>query len=262
MIFPSRKHNQIFITENTFPEEMATLRNKKKLAALNKENCEEHPGSNLAQNSSVPRSQEDYITKIFEEIEGRVTKKLSQEFSGTENRILGALARLDEFLMKPLIQGHSGTAPETSWDAFRTSQGTNEDNCQSDPHPEAGIFNNQTTQNSGPEDGDDMVTGVTEEIRNRHDSILRDIAKKAKQMVYWPGYLFLELQENELSDGSEEASIAPVGPNWTFCVYFCLAIFMKFPAKILLGYNISHSMFELHVYFFHSCRRRTENSEY
>ena len=42
--------------------------------------------SNLAQSSNVPRSQEDYITQVFEEIEGRVTKKLSQEFNMTENR--------------------------------------------------------------------------------------------------------------------------------------------------------------------------------
>ena len=66
--------NQLLITEDTFPVEMAT-RNKRKLAALNKENCEEHPRSNLAQNSNVPRSQEDYVTQVFEEIEGRVTKK-------------------------------------------------------------------------------------------------------------------------------------------------------------------------------------------
>ena len=52
---------------------MATC-NKRKLAALNKENCEEHPRSNLAQNSTAPRSQEDYITQVSEEIEGRVTK--------------------------------------------------------------------------------------------------------------------------------------------------------------------------------------------
>ena len=130
---------------------MATLRNKSKLAALNKENCEEHPRSNMVQNSNVPRLQEDYITQVSEEIEGRVTKKLSQEFSKTQNRILGALARLDDFLMNPLIQGHSGTAPETSRNAFGTNQGTNEDDSQSDPHPEAGIFRSQTTQNSGPE---------------------------------------------------------------------------------------------------------------
>ena len=134
---------------------MATLRNKRKLAALNKENWEEHPRSKMAQNSNVPRSQEDYITQISEEIEGRVTKKLSQEFSRTENCILGALARLDDFFMKPLIQGHSGTASETSRNAFGTNQGTNEDDSQSDPHPEAGIFRSQTTRNSDPEVGHD-----------------------------------------------------------------------------------------------------------
>ena len=105
---------------------MAT-RNKRKLAALNKKNCEEHPRSNLTQNSAAPRSQEDYITQLSEEIEGRVTKKLSQEFSRTENRILGALARLDGFLMNPLLQGHSGNTPETSGNTFNTNQGTNED---------------------------------------------------------------------------------------------------------------------------------------
>ena len=111
------------------------------------------PIYNLAQNSIVPRSQEDYITQVSEEINGRVTKKLWQEFRRTENRILGALARLDNFLMNPLVQGHSGTVPETSRNAFGTNQGTNEDDSQSDPHPEAGIFRSQTKQNSGPEVG-------------------------------------------------------------------------------------------------------------
>ena len=133
---------------------MAT-RNKKKLAALNKENCEEHRRTNLAQNSNVPRSQKDYITQVSEEIEGRVTNGLSKEFSGTENGILGALARLDDFYMNPLLQGHSGTTPEPSRNALSTSQGTNEDDSQNDPHPEAGLFHGQMTQNSGPEDGHD-----------------------------------------------------------------------------------------------------------
>ena len=132
-----------------------TTRNKRKLATLDKENFEEHLSSRFAQNSNVPRSQEDYITQVSEEIEGRVTKKLSQEFSRTENRILGALARLDDFFMNPLTQGHSGTAPETSRNVCSISQGTNEDDSQSNPHPEAGLSNNQMTQNSGPEDGHD-----------------------------------------------------------------------------------------------------------
>ena len=131
---------------------MATLRNKRKLAALNKENCEEFRRRYLAQNSIVPRSQEDCIPQVFEQIESRVTKKLSQEFSRTENRILGALSRLDDFLMNPLIQCHSGNAPETSRTTFSTNQGTNEDVSQSDPHPEAGIFGDQMMRNSGQED--------------------------------------------------------------------------------------------------------------
>ena len=56
---------------------MAT-RNKRKLAVLKRENCEKHLRSNLAQNSNVPRSQEDYITQVSEKIEGRVTKRLSK----------------------------------------------------------------------------------------------------------------------------------------------------------------------------------------
>ena len=133
-----RKDNQLFITEKHFSRRNG--RNKRKLAALNRENREEHSRSIRGQNSSVPRSQKDYITQVSEEIEGRVTRKLSQEISRTENRILGALARLDDFLMNPLIQGNSGTSPETSRNAFGTNQGTNEDDYQSDPHPEASIF--------------------------------------------------------------------------------------------------------------------------
>ena len=150
-----------------------TTRNRKKLAALNEEKCEEHPRSNLAQNSSAPRSQEDYITQVSEEIEGRVTKRLSKEFSRTENRILGALARLDDFLMNPLLPRCSGTTPEPSRNALNTSQGTNEDDSQNDPHPEAGLFHGQMTQNSGPEDGHYMVTGVNEQTRNGHYMVTR-----------------------------------------------------------------------------------------
>ena len=128
-----------------------TTRNKRKLAALNKENCEEDPRSNLAQNSSAPRSQEDYITQVSEEIEGRVTKRLSKEFSRTENRILGALARLDDFLMNPLLPGGSGTTPEPTRNASGINQGTNEDDSQNDPHPEASLFHGQREQNSSTE---------------------------------------------------------------------------------------------------------------
>ena len=128
---------------------------EEKMATLNKENCEEHLRSNLAQNSSFRRSQEDYITQVSEEIGGKVTKRSSKEFSRTESRILGALARLDDFLINPLLQGHSGTTPEPSRNALSISQGTNGDDSQNDLHPEAGLFHGQMTQDSGPEEGHD-----------------------------------------------------------------------------------------------------------
>ena len=103
---------------------MATLRNKKNLVALNNQNCEEHPMINLAQNWNVTKSQEDYKTQFPENIEGRVAKKLSREFSKKENRILGVLSRLDDFLLNPLIQGHAGTTPETSRNRYGTNHRT------------------------------------------------------------------------------------------------------------------------------------------
>ena len=87
--------------------------------------------------------------------------------------------------MNPLIQGKSGTTPVMSRNAFSTNQGTNEDDSQSDPHPEAGIFGNQTMRKSGQKDrcdmvtgvqresfcGRDMVTGATKQIGNRRDMV-------------------------------------------------------------------------------------------
>ena len=87
---------------------------------------------------------------MSEEIEGRVSKKLSQEFSRTKSRILGALTKLDEFLSNQQIHTHFETVPGTFRNKNVENQGTNEDDSQSDPHPEAGIFRGQTTQNLGP----------------------------------------------------------------------------------------------------------------
>ena len=146
---------------------MATLRNKRKLAAVLRETQEENPRNGQSWNTSVPTINEENITQLSEEIESRVSKNLSQEFSRTESRILGALSKLDEFLLNPQIRTHSGTVPGTFWNTNVENQGTNEDDSQSNHHPEASIFRGQTTQNSGPKDCRDMVTGVQEEIRYR-----------------------------------------------------------------------------------------------
>ena len=64
---------------------MATLRNERKLASFKKEDHEEHPKKSKARDTTVPGKQVDYVTQVCEEIEGRVTKKLSPEFKRTEN---------------------------------------------------------------------------------------------------------------------------------------------------------------------------------
>ena len=54
---------------------------------------------------------EEYITQVSEEIKGRVTIKLSQEFSRTESRILSALSKLDEFLLSAQVRTFSVVVP-------------------------------------------------------------------------------------------------------------------------------------------------------
>ena len=132
---------------------MATLRNKRKLAAVTRETQEENPRNSQSRNTPVPRIPEEYITQVSEEIEGRITIKLSQEFNRIESRISDALSKLDEFLSNQQIQTHSKTVPGTFRNTNVENQGTNEDDSQSDPHPEGGLFRSQTTQNSGPEVG-------------------------------------------------------------------------------------------------------------
>ena len=57
---------------------------------------------------------EKYITQFSDEIEGMVTKKLSQELSRTESRIMGALSKLDEYLLNPQVLTCSVAVPGTS----------------------------------------------------------------------------------------------------------------------------------------------------
>ena len=91
---------------------MATLKDKRKVAAVSRE-AQEHLGNSQSQNTNVLGITEEYIAQVSEESEGRVTKKLYQEFSRTEPRILGALCKLDELLLNPQIWTLSGTVPGT-----------------------------------------------------------------------------------------------------------------------------------------------------
>ena len=77
---------------------MATLKNTRKLAGVSRE-TPEGSRSSRGQNVLAPELTQDYFSQVSEEIEGRVTKKLSKEFSKTESRILGALSKLTSFFL-------------------------------------------------------------------------------------------------------------------------------------------------------------------
>ena len=153
---------------------MATLRNKRKVAAVSRETRKNSIGSR-GRNVFDPELTQDYISQVSEEIEGRVTKKLSKEFNKTESRILGAVSRLDEFLLNPQVRTCS-VVQGASRNANSENRETHGDRSSNDPYPEGGYFPNHSEQLNSPETEFNshvvteiyphMVTGATEEIRH------------------------------------------------------------------------------------------------
>ena len=157
---------------------MANLRNKRKLAAVSRE-TPEGSRSSRGQNVLDPELTQDYISQVSEEIEGRVTKKLSKEFSKTESRILGALSKLDEFLLNPQVRTCSVAVQGTSRNANSENRETHGDRSSGDPYLEVGHFPHHSGQLDSPETETNshmvtknyphMATGGPEEIRhNQH----------------------------------------------------------------------------------------------
>ena len=115
---------------------MATLRNKRKLAAVSRD-TPENTKNNQSQNALDPEMAQEYISQVSEEIEGRVTKKLSKEFSRTESRILGALSKLDELLLNPQVRTCSVAVPGSSRNSHSENWEPTGDRSLDDPCPEA-----------------------------------------------------------------------------------------------------------------------------
>ena len=133
---------------------MATLRNKRKSAAVSRE----PPGSSRGsrgRNVLDPELTQDYISQVSEEIEGRVTKKLSKEFNKTESRILCALSIFDEFLPNPQVRTFS-VFRGASRNANSESREIHGDSSSNDPSPEGGYFPHHSGQLNSSEA--DMVT--------------------------------------------------------------------------------------------------------
>ena len=79
---------------------------------------------------------QECISQVSEDIEGRVTKKLSKEFSRTESRILGALCKLDEFRLNPQVLTCSVGVPGTSRNNNSENRRPTGDCSLGDPCPE------------------------------------------------------------------------------------------------------------------------------
>ena len=145
---------------------MATSRNKGKLAAVSRE-MPEGSRSSRTQNVLDPELTQDYISQVSEQIEGRLTKKLSKEFSKTESRILGALSKLDEFLLNPQVRTCSMAVPGTSRNTNLENRETTGDRSSGETYPEVGCFSHHSGQLNSPETETNphIVTGATEECR-------------------------------------------------------------------------------------------------
>ena len=114
---------------------MATLTIKRKLAAVSRD-TQENARNGQSQSTFVLGMTEEYITQVFEEIGGRVTKKLFQEFSQTELRILGALSKLDEYLLNPQVRTCSVAVPGSSRNNDSENRESTGDRSLNDPYPE------------------------------------------------------------------------------------------------------------------------------
>ena len=129
---------------------MATLGNKRKLAPISRD-APDGSRSSRAQNVLDPESAQDYISQVSEEIEGRITKKLSKEFSKTESRILGALSKLDELFLNPQVRTCSVAVPGTSRSNNSENRENTGDRSSDDPYPEVGYFFHHSGQLNSPE---------------------------------------------------------------------------------------------------------------
>ena len=114
-------------------------------------NPPESTRNSRVQNTLDPELSQDYISQVSEEIEGRVTKKLSKEIIRTESRILGALSKLDEFLLNPQNRTCSGAVPGVPRNNNSENRETTGDCSSDDPCPEVRYSSHHSGQLNSPE---------------------------------------------------------------------------------------------------------------
>ena len=144
---------------------MATMRNRTKVTAVLRETLENTMNSQ-SQNTRNPGTAQEYISQFSQEIECRVTKKLSKEFSRMESRISVPLSKLDEFLLNPQVRTCSIAVPGTSSNSNSGNREPNGDRFPSHPCPQPMISHHSgNLVNSETEEYPHMATGGPEQKR-------------------------------------------------------------------------------------------------
>ena len=92
-----------------------------------------------------------YISQVSEEIEGRVTKKHSKDFSRTESRVLGALSKLDDFFLNPHVRTCSVAVSEASRNRDSENPEPTGYLSPNDPCPEVVVSSHHSVNLNGSE---------------------------------------------------------------------------------------------------------------
>ena len=137
---------------------MATLRDKRKLAAVSRETQKSERGS-LSQNTFVPSVTGEYNTQISEKIDCMVTIKLSQDVSRTESRLLAALSKLHQSLLNHQVRTSSGTFPATSRNNDVENQEPTRDRSHNHSYPKVELSTRRTSNSA---DSDHKETSHTD----------------------------------------------------------------------------------------------------
>ena len=166
---------------------MATLRNRRKLAAVSRE-IPENTRNSQSQNTLDPQTARECISQVSEEIEGRVAKKISKEFSRTESRFLGALSKLYEFPLNPQVRPCSVAVPGTSRNNNSENREPTGDGSLGDPCPEV-VFSTYHSGDLNFRAGRDSSHG---DRSSRRDSLLLpwNFVRKTKEGALYKSATF------------------------------------------------------------------------
>ena len=178
---------------------MSTLRNRRKLAAVSGK-THENTRNRQSQNALDPEMAREYISYVFEEIEGKVTKKFSKEFSRMESRILSALSKLNDFPLNPQVRTSSVAVPGTTRNSNSGNRHLNGDLSPNDPCPEARISFHHSSN---------LISSEVEEYP--HSVLMRIgfalLAQKNYYQFSWSSSLWLELGVPSLKGTSLKKSL-------------------------------------------------------